>query len=334
MTLAAATMTGSDAPSEVLRDLMRRVLPAEPAPHFEPDALYVGTRRVPCRGGVLRFRDDDGYAASFARQWKHFPRNQLDGANGTRLTRDRFLRETGWRPADLAGKLVLEAGSGAGRFTALLAEAGAELVTFDYSSAIDVNRANNGDFANVAFAQADIFDMPFRDGAFDYVFCHGVMQHTPDPAAAFRALDRVLKPGGRLSIDVYLKDGKIRPWKAKYLWRPVTTRLAPEKLLAFLEWFIPKWLPLDTAIKRIPVLGRYLGAIIPCFNYFYTDLSAEEKRRWAVMDTFDALAPTYDLPVRLSEVEQWFRAALYRDFEVREGGNGVVGNGVKPERAP
>lgn len=310
--------------------ILRRILPGNPSSTLHDDRLQIGERAVPRRGGVLRFREDDGYNASFARQWKAFPRDQLDGANGTRLTRERFLRETDWRLGDLTGALVLEAGCGAGRFTGLIAEAGADVVTFDYSSAIDVNRANNGDFPNVVFLQADIFDMPFRDGAFDRIFCHGVLQHTPDPARGFCALDRVLRPGGRLSIDVYLKDGKVQPWKAKYLWRPLTTRVPQERLLEFLEWFIPKWLPIDTVIKRIPIVGRYLGAIVPCFNYFYTDLNREEKRRWAVMDTFDALAPAYDIPVRLSEVERWFKDAGYVDYEVREGGNGVVGNGVKP----
>jgi hypothetical protein len=65
-------------------------------------------------------------------------------------------------------------------------------------------------------------------------------------------------------------------------------------------------------------------------NYFYLPLSPEQKRRWAVMDTFDALAPAYDIPVTLGEVGHWFEEAGYERFEVREGGNGVVGNGVKP----
>ena len=144
------------------------------------------------------------------------------------------------------------------------------------------------------------------------------------------ALARVVRPGGRISIDVYRKDGLIRPWKSKYLWRPLTTRVRPERLLAFLEWFIPKWLPIDTAIKRIPRLGNYLGAVIPCWNYYFTDLSPEQKRAWAIMDTFDALAPVYDNPVRLEEVRAWFAELGWPEFEVRPGGNGVVGNGRAP----
>lgn len=293
------------------------------------DAIRLDGRTIPVRNGVMRFQEADGYNDSFALQWTKYRDIQLDHLNNTSLTRDRFLRETGWRLEALRGETILEAGSGAGRFTRILAEAGVTLVTFDYSSAVDANFETNGGYPDVAFMQCDIFDMPFRDCAFDRVFCHGVLQHTPDPRGAFSQLSRVLKPGGAMSIDVYHRDGRIRPWKSKYLWRPLTTRIAPAKLLAFLEWFIPKWLPFDTLIKRTPVLGNYLGAIVPCWNYFYTDLSRERKVQWAILDTFDALAPTYDLPATLAEVRTWFADAGYAQAEVREGGNGIVGNGVK-----
>jgi hypothetical protein len=136
----------------------------------------------------------------------------------------------------------------------------------------------------------------------------------------------MVAPGGRISIDVYRKDGLIRPWKSKYIWRPLSTRVAPDRLLRFLEWFIPKWLPVDTAIKRLPTVGTYLGSVIPCWNYFNTDLSPAQKRAWAIMDTFDALAPTYDIPVTLQEVRGWFADSGWTDVDVRPGGNGVVAN--------
>ncbi len=307
--------------------LLREVLANEP--RTVDGELLVGEPTVRSRGGVLRYREDSGYNKSFALQWNRFKTNQIDGVNGTGLSMRRFA-ETGWEIADLRGRTVLEAGCGAGRFTRVFAEAGARLVSFDYSAAVDACAENNGHFPNVTLLQCDIFDMPFRKGAFDYVFCHGVLQHTPDPKGAFMALASMVKPGGRLSIDVYRKDGLIRPWKSKYIWRPLTTRMKPEALLAFLEWFIPKWLPIDTAIKRIPKLGSYLGSVIPCWNYFQTDLSPDQKRAWAIMDTFDALAPAYDLPARLEDVQAWFAELGWKDIEVKPGGNGVVGNGRKP----
>ena len=312
-------------------DLLNRIL-KDPVSKESPDGvLKVGVREIAVQKDVIRFREDDGYNSSFALQWNRYKSNQLDHVNGTQLSQQRFS-ETGWPLQELAGELVLEAGCGAGRFTRLLAESKAEVVAFDYSAAVDACQENNGSFANVVFLQCDIFDMPFRDEVFDRVFCHGVLQHTPDPCKAFQALNAKLRPGGRISIDVYLKDGKVRPYKSKYLWRPVTTRIAPQRLLRILEWFIPKWLPIDTAIKRIPFLGNYLGAIVPCWNYLYTDLSKEQKVQWAIMDTFDALAPAYDNPVTLKQVETWFGGCNYRDFEVHEGGNGVVGNGLKPAK--
>ena len=56
-------------------------------------------------------------------------------------------------------------------------------------------------------------------------------------------------------------------------------------------------------------------------------MSKEQLVTWAIMDTFDALAPKYDIPASLSEVRQWFKEAGFEDVEVRKGGNGVVGNG-------
>jgi hypothetical protein len=79
----------------------------------------------------------------------------------------------------------------------------------------------------------------------------------------------------------------------------------------------------------VPVARNYVGALIPCFNYYWTDLSREQKVQWAILDTFDALSASYDLPATLDEVRGWFARAGFARSEVREGGNGIVGNGVK-----
>jgi len=307
-------------------DNLKQVLDVEA--HGE-NWIRVAGRDAPIRDGVIRFREDSGYSKSFELQWSRFKTNQLDAVNGTRLTHNHFS-ETGWQSSDLAGKLVLEAGCGAGRFTRIFGEAGARLFTFDYSAAVDVSHENNRQFGNVTFLQCDVLSMPFRKTSFDYVFCFGVLQHTPDPRSAFFALSELVRPGGRLAIDIYRKDGLIRPWKSKYIWRPITTRMHPESLLKFLEWFIPKWLPIDTFIKRIPKIGNYLGSVIPCWNYFLTDLSPEQKVAWATMNTFDALAPAYDIPARLEDVQSWFSELGWTEVEVRPGGNGVVGSARRP----
>jgi SAM-dependent methyltransferase len=45
--------------------------------------------------------------------------------------------------------------------------------------------------------------LPFADGVADMVVSYGVIHHTPDPLRCFMELSRILKPGGRLLLNVY-----------------------------------------------------------------------------------------------------------------------------------
>ena len=282
---------------------------------------------VPIRGFVPRFVPNSGYSASFGEQWNRFRRTQIDKFNGTTLSKERFYSGTGWSPAELKGAKILEAGCGAGRFTQIMLDAGAQVYSVDLSSAVDACMANNGPCENLCVVQADLCRIPFRHHSFDKVFCYGVLQHTPDPRDSFMSLVPFLKPGGALAIDVYLKGWALEPYKSKYLYRPLTTRMPRRLLFRFLQWYIPKWLPVDTFIKRLPVVGRLLSMVIPCWNYRYLPLSKQQQVEWGILDTFDALAPTYDYPQTPETVADWFTGAGLADVRVRVGGNGVLGNG-------
>jgi dolichol-phosphate mannosyltransferase len=45
-----------------------------------------------------------------------------------------------------------------------------------------------------------IFELPFKDGAFDCVICSEVIEHVPADERVFSELERVLEPGGRLIL--------------------------------------------------------------------------------------------------------------------------------------
>lgn len=282
----------------------------------------------PIRDFIPRFVQDDSYTASFGEQWNRYRRTQLDRFNGTTLSRDRFFRDTQWTLEELRGQTVLEVGCGAGRFTQVLLDAGAELFSMDYSSAVDACWANNGPHAKLTMVQADLYRMPFATASFDKVFCYGVLQHTPDVKRAFMSLIPFLKRDGKIAVDVYPKTRWITRWTAKYWYRPLTKRLPRDLLRRIVEWYVPRWIPIDNRLQSVRVLRYLVPALVPCWNYTgMLPLSDQQIRDWAVLDTFDALSPMYDSPQTLSTVQGWFDEAGLKDIHVRPGGNGILGNG-------
>jgi SAM-dependent methyltransferase len=291
--------------------------------------LRMGAKIVPIKNGIPRFVPDDAYATNFGIQWNKFRMTQLDSHTKMPLTFNRFWNNTKWKPRELFGKKVLEVGSGAGRFTEVLLDAGADVVSFDLSSAVDANFLSNSKNGSLLLMQGSLYDLPLKNEFFDFVFCYGVLQHTPKPDDAFEIIFRKLKPGGRISIDWYLKTNKWEPWnQPKYFWRPLTTQMKPDKLLRIISAYIPFWLPLDTFVKKIPRVGNRLSALthIPCWNYHYLPIPYSEKKEWAIMDTFDALGAAYDFPKTLAEMKQMVDRPDAEEIDVFYGSNGVVAN--------
>lgn len=164
----------------------------------------IETGRLTCRGArheypivrfVPRFVPAENYAANFGFQWLRFSRTQLDSHSGTTITRDRFFAQSGWSAAEMKDRRVLDVGCGAGRFAEIAVSTGARLVAVDYSSAVDACFANLGPAPNLDVVQASVYELPFRREQFDFVYCFGVLQHTPDVKASFVSLAPQVRPG-------------------------------------------------------------------------------------------------------------------------------------------
>jgi SAM-dependent methyltransferase len=102
------------------------------------------------------------------------------------------------------GSLVLECGCGAGAQTLLLAPRSpwARIVSVDLSLPSlqqARERLQAAGYHNVEFHAADLFHLPFPEGRFDHLFLCFVLEHLADPAAALRAMKRVLRPGGTIT---------------------------------------------------------------------------------------------------------------------------------------
>jgi SAM-dependent methyltransferase len=290
-----------------------------------------GGHRYRIENSIPRFVPEQTYADSFGLQWNRFRRTQLDSSSGVPISRDRFYRFTGWHPSELDGKWVLDVGCGAGRFAEVALGAGANVVALDYSGAVDACWANLCAHPRLHVVQGDIYKLPFEPGRFDFVYCLGVLQHTPDVHAAFRAIPPQLRPGGRLAVDLYPRLWRNALW-SKYWLRPLTKRLDPKLLFRAVQALVPGLMRASDLVRRIPVVGRKLIYAIPVVNYrgVYA-LSEQQLREWAVLDTFDMLAPAHDHPQTRATLATWLREAALEEVWVDRIGF-LVGRGQRPAR--
>ena len=99
---------------------------------------------------------------------------------------------------------VLDVGTGHGIRARLMADdfSGVEVVGVDRSPELLVSaRGRNRDVPGLSFVEADVYEMPFPNGSFDFVYARLLFMHLTDPLRAVREMKRVLRPGGRILIE-------------------------------------------------------------------------------------------------------------------------------------
>lgn len=94
-------------------------------------------------------------------------------------------------PVPLAGRLVLDIGSGTGAVAQAAAARGARVVAIDRSTEMVSYRSGQGWPVIVA----DVLALPLRDGVFDAAVAGFLLNHLP-PGPALAELVRVVRPGG------------------------------------------------------------------------------------------------------------------------------------------
>lgn len=253
--------------------------------------------------GIPRFVGGDAYAESFGDEWHRFRTVQLDSANGTRESADGFRLKTGLGPEDVRGRLVLDAGVGAGRYAEVMTRWGAEVVGVDLTRAVDAAAQNLRGVPTAHLVQADIFALPFPDETFDLAYSIGVLHHTPDTAGAFRCVGSTVKKGGQLAVYVYLAGGMAR--YVSDVLRLVTTRL-PRPIVYYASTVA---VPLNI-VHQLPLVGRVSQILLP------TNTHPNWRSRW--LDTFDWYTPKYQWKHRYPEVIRWFREAGFSDLYVAD----------------
>ena len=255
------------------------------------------------RGGIWRFVDPDrNYARSFGLQWNHW-RDTLSDARRTGRAKSELLADrTHFPEYDLRGRRLLECGMGGGDDTEVLLQLPlAEVYSFDLSTSVERAYANVRD-PRLTIFQASILEIPVPDHSFDVVFCHRVLQHTPDPIASLRAIMRKVAPNGLLFAHCYQRSAE-RMREFRYKYRPVTTRIPPEWVLAYVQQCGPALRGIARALGGLGRPGREFRRRWLPYKYHeaYGDLDECELAEFSQLDTFDALTPRYDLPLTQQE---------------------------------
>lgn len=259
--------------------------------------------------GIPRFVSPaDNYAESFGWQWKHWSDNLSESRGANIKHRQLILDRTHFLDYELNGKAILECGMGGGDDTEVLITLPfAEIHSFDLSTSVE-RAAQNLKDERLVLSQASIYAIPYEDYSFDFVFCHRVLQHTPDPEKSLRSICKKVRPNGILFVHSYKRSLEyMSEWRYKY--RYLTTRMPKALIYIYVRVF--GW-PLYHLVGLLYKLGHVpRGFAYRCVPFYRIDRSGycskmdkAEAIELSRMITFDALTPKYDSPMTTYDLKR------------------------------
>jgi SAM-dependent methyltransferase len=131
---------------------------------------------------------------------------------------------------DLEGRRLLEIGLGYGTLGQIIARRGCQYHGLDIAQGpVEMMRyrlALLGQEGGRRVQQGSALDIPYPEGAFDYVYSIGCLHHTGDLPKAVSEVFRVLAPGGKAVVMLYNQGSfrKLAQLRARYGWELLTRR--------------------------------------------------------------------------------------------------------------
>lgn len=244
---------------------------------------------------ILKDVEDPSTQEAFGFQWERMYDSAKENRENEKYQFDRKIR---LGSQEFAGKLVLDAGCGIGRYSYFVAQYGAEVIAIDFSRAVDTAFRYTKGLPGVHIVQTDIFNLPFRPETFDIIMSFGVLHHTPSTKKAFESLVPLTKKEGYLFIWLYAKRSLIVETINNVI-RCLTTRL-PDNVLYRLS-FIP------SLFGRIPVLKNLR---------FLVTFSDHHDFRMRVNDNFDWYNPPYQHLHSCEEVVKWYKDKAFHSITI------------------
>ena len=261
--------------------------------------------------------------------------------------REWILDKYGWGNSESFKKVmeskrhILDAGTGLGRVVADFCEVNksGEVFGVDLSDAVEGAYQNTKKYQNAHILQADLMNLPFNRGSFDFIFSEGVLHHTPNTQTAFEVLVNYLAPKGEISIYIYGKKGPIREFCDDYI-RQSTTKLSAEECWEFskrittlgralsdlqIEFEIPEDIPALSMRAGKYNLQRFFYYHI--FKCFWNDRFTFDENN---LINFDWYHPAYAHRHTPEEVRAWFQKSGLQVTHLDISESGITARGLKP----
>lgn len=131
---------------------------------------------------------------------------------------------------------IVEVGCGTGQMSLYLARADRRVIGADLTRAsllLGAAAARRFGVTQIQFVETDLHRPGLAVGAFDVVYCSGVLHHTPDPRDAFARVASLARPGGLIILGLYNAFARL----------PLRLRRVAARLSGY------RWIPFDRVLK-------------------------------------------------------------------------------------
>ncbi|MBU0964838.1 MAG: class I SAM-dependent methyltransferase [Proteobacteria bacterium] len=258
--------------------------------------------------------------SDFGDQWNNFQKNE--GYYGSsELFQDLFSSLI--PPSELKDLRVADIGSGTGRIVNMLLDVGCRhVVAIEPSNAFNVlkkNVANRQDRVTCLNVTGE--NIPFED--LDFIFSAGVLHHIPEPRPVVDAAFQALRPGGKIAVWLYGKEGNRLYLAVFQPLRMLTTKL-PHYFLVALCWIM------------YPILFAYISACkiipLPMKNYMLSHLDRLSVSN-QILTIYDQLNPAYAKYYSRQEVVALLEESGFADIKLyHRHGYSWSATGIKPKQ--
>ena len=208
---------------------------------------------------------------------------------------------------DFRGKDILDCGCGQGQHLSFIAPYCRNALGVDLNTS-EIAKRNLQRFPHITLKEADVAAMNLQK-QFDIVYSIGVLHHTDNPDQSFRNIAKHCKPGGRVIVWVYSKEGNFLNRTFVEGVKKIFLRKLPRALLLLLAHIL-------TLLLYIPIYTIYLLPLhfLPFYEYFGNFRRLSYRRN--LLNVFDKLNAPQTHFITREQMEGWFNAQDFKDTSI------------------